>query len=156
MSSPASTAPRATSYIVGKVQASPDLPATLLGDPPLVCYGHPGTYQPACIIAVGSAVVQQAAPRQIVGSGGAGWVYETYRLQVTISCYQGGENTQQVQEAAYTCWQAVAGAVRADPSLGGLCIDAFPASYDMATSWEQEHMGVIVEMTCEIEVEAQL
>lgn len=156
MSSPPSTAPGVVAYLVGQVPGSPDLPATMLGDPPLVCYARPGTYQPACIIAVGTKITQQAQPYQMVGSGGAGWLYERYRLEVLISTFQGGEDPQAVQEAGWTCWQAVAGVVRADPSLGGRVVQAFPASYEMTTEWDPDHKGFVADMTCEIEVEAGL
>jgi hypothetical protein len=122
----------------------------------VVQYGDMGTNVPPCFIAVGASVQAVNAPFEMVGTGGAGWIKETYRVEIQVSAFEGGSNFQATAEAAYTMWQAVAGVVRADPSLGGLVIVAWPASHDLAQSWEQNHKGPTAEIRAEIEVEARI
>lgn len=156
MSSPASTAPQVKAYLVAQIKASPDLPAQLLGQPPLISYGVPGEYQPACIVAVGTRVIQTAVPSQMVGSGGAGWLRENYHLEVVVSAFAGGDTPQVVDEAALQLWQVVAAVIRADPSLGGLVIQASPSGFEAISEWTEDHKGRLCQLTGEVEVHAQL
>jgi hypothetical protein len=141
---------------MAQIPLSPDLPVSLLGSPVIVQYGDMGTNVPPCFIAVGATVTVVNTPREMVGTGGAGWLEERYRVEVQVSAFVGGDNFQSTAEAAYLMWQAVASTVRADPSLGGLVITAFPASHDLTQLWEQNHKGPTAEIRAEIEVHARI
>jgi hypothetical protein len=156
MSIPASTAPAVMAYLVAGVQAAPEMPATLLGSPVLVSYGIPGTYNTPAAIAVGTRITATARMEQLVGSGGPGWLYENYQLEVMVEAFLGGDDPQSVEQAAYSLWQVVADVVRDDPQLGGLVIVAYPSKWESVSSWDPNHKGRVCQITGEIDVEAQL
>jgi hypothetical protein len=154
MSSPASTAPQVLAWLVANVPAA--LPATLLGSPVIVQYGDMGTNVPPCFITVGATVAAVNTPWEMVGTGGAGWLEERYRVEVQVSAFEGGDSFQATAEAAYLMWQAVASTVRGNPTIDGLVITAYPASHDLTQLWEQNHKGPIAEIRAEIEVHARI
>lgn len=156
MSIPASTAPAVMAYLVAQLKAAPEMPATLLGDPVLVSYGIPGTYNTPAAIAVGTRIIGTNRMEQLVGSGGAGWLYENYQLEVMTEAFLGGDDPQSVEQAAFSLWQLVSDVVRDDPSLGGLVVVAYPARWESQSSWDPNHKGRVCQITAEIDVEAQL
>lgn len=92
----------------------------------VVCLDGPEVNLPDDIVSVG-AVHRQAVPGvQLVGGGGAGWVDEHFSIEVTIEVFRGGDQAQVCFERAEDLIYQVESAVRTDPQMGGLVIQANP------------------------------
>ncbi|MFC0438758.1 hypothetical protein [Kutzneria buriramensis] len=116
------------------------LQTTITGTDLLVSLGKPGTYNPSDIVWVGNAH-RTTKPSHMVGSGGAGWLDESYQIQVTVEVFRGGDEELVVWNRTCDLVDAVEAAVRTDPSIGGLVLWSYPqqASYD--SDWEPEGKG---------------
>ena len=112
----------------------------------LVCYDSPGTYQPNDMVAVG-AVTREITTAGMAGSMSvAGTLHETFTIDVIVSVYRGGDQAQVVWERADDLVESVIGIVRADPTLGGTVLLAFPDRVDEpAAAWEDSHNGRVCE-----------
>jgi len=149
MTIPASTIPAAKLFIYNGI-------VTLINDAAvLVSYDEPGPNQPDDIIMVGR-VERQVAPFQMVGSGQAGWLDETYTVEVVVSVYRGGDDARTVFERAATLADQVVYVVRTDPSLGGAVIVAHPGNVSYQPAWEESHKGRMVDVTIEIACHARI
>jgi hypothetical protein len=104
---------------------------------------------PDDIISVGD-VMRTIDTFQMVGSGGAGWLDESFTVMVTVSVYRGGDNAQAVFERACVLAAAVEAAVRNDPTLGGAVTQAHPSVAEYMASWEAEHKGRVAEIIMHI------
>lgn len=150
MTIPASTAGAARSYLFQSLtaQLAPDMlnkSASLL-----VCYDDPGPHQPDDIVSVGK-VERHISVSSLVGGGGAGWLSESYTIEINIEVYRGGDDPQAVYDRAASLCDAVVAIVRADPSLGGLVLQARPISSSHSVTWVEESMGRLASTTLEIE-----
>lgn len=146
---PASTAPTAKAYLFEQMQVS------LAGPDLQVFYSEPGPGYPDDVVYLGDTE-QQEVPTQMVGSGGAGWLFELYHQVVEVDVYRGGDDPQTVYERAAALVAQIEALVRADPSLGGRVITAMPAGTHYESGWEESHMGRITHATMRITVEARI
>lgn len=146
---PVSTVPAVKAYLLELMQvglAGPDLQ---------VYYSEPGPGYPDDVVYLGDTKLTQQ-PVQMVGSGGAGWLFEAYHQVVEVDVYRGGDDPQAVFERAASLVAQIEAMVRADPSLGGRVITAFPADTDYESGWEEGHGGRITHATMRISVEAKI
>lgn len=146
---PASTVPAAKLYLHSHI-------TTLINDTSvLVSYDPPGPFQPDDIVMVG-AVDRQVGPYQMVGSGGAGWLDETYSIEVVVSVYRGGDDARTAFERACALADQVVFVVRTDPSLGGAVVVAHPEQSRYEPTFEDEHKGRLVTVTIPIACRARI
>lgn len=159
MSSPTSSRGPVLRYLLAQVAQHPNVTAapTDGAEPPLVCLGPPGTYQPADIIAIGTQVNGSFNVMAMVGSGAAGWLREDYAVEVVISCFRGVDDLTVVMDRCEALMYAVVDTVRADPTLGGAVnIVAEPTVSDMQPTWADNHQGWEVRGVLEVKVAHQL
>lgn len=125
-----------------QTQIAPADPDTAL----LICYDTPGTYRPPDIIAVG-AVTREITTAGMAGSMTvAGTLHVAFSIDVIVSVYRGGDDAQAVWERADDLVEDVITAVRADPTLGGAVLLAFPDRVDQPVAdWEASHNGRVCE-----------
>jgi hypothetical protein len=146
---PVSTVPAVKAYLLDLMQvalAGPDLQ---------VYYSEPGPGYPDDVVYLGDTE-QQQKPTQMVGSGGAGWLFESYHQVVEVDVYRGGDDPQAVFERAAALVAQIESLVRSDPSLGARVITAFPSETHYESGLEESHMGRITHATMRISVEAQI
>lgn len=95
---------------------------------------------------------------RMTGNAGAGSFLESYSLEMAVDCYAGGDSdeTRALEELAWSYVCQVEAVVRSDPSLGGLVIEAFPASSDDDPEWDQQHKGRLVHIALIVNVQAQI
>jgi hypothetical protein len=140
MTIPSSSAPAARRFLFDQLTAQltpdPAFPKSQL----LVVYDSPGPFQPDDIVAVGK-VHRQINPNSLVGSGGAGWLEESYQIEILIDVFRGGDYAQATFERAVALTDAVCAAVRSDPSLGGAVLSARPTTSTHDSEWDDEHKG---------------
>jgi hypothetical protein len=72
---------------------------------------------------------------QMVGGGGYGYLREDYVIPVEIRVLRGGDNAVDVETRAWTLIAAVETAIRADLTLNGAVIEAWPESNDLMSEW---------------------
>ena len=137
---PGSTAVAARQYLYDT------LTATLTPDPLsktsqlLVCFDEPGEYQPDDIVTVGR-VERTINPNSLVGGGGAGWLEETYTVEIDIEVYRGGDDPQGTYTRASALTDQIVAAVRADPSMGGAVLVCKPIASNLDVAWDEAHKG---------------
>lgn len=146
MTIPASTVPAATLYL--HTQLTTQINDTAV----LVQYGPPGPNQPDDIVAIGLDIDQESVPYQMVGSGQAGWLDETYTVDITISVFRGGDDPRAAHERAWTLKNAVDQVVRGDPTLGGAVLVSWPSGVSSRQDLEEQHKGrtvmLVQRVTC--------
>jgi hypothetical protein len=118
------------------------LQANITGQNLLVSLGKPGTYDPDDIVWVGN-VHRTTNPSHMVGSGGAGWLDESYQIQVTVEVYRGGDVEQTGFDRMCDLVDVVEAAIRTDPSVGGLVLWAYPQQVSYESDFEEDHKGRI-------------
>jgi hypothetical protein len=147
---PASTAPAVRRYLFAQLtaQLTPDplSPRSSL----IVCYDEPGTNDPDDIVCVGK-VNRNISLGSFVGSGGAGWLDETYSVEIQVDVFRGGDDAQAAYERAALLSDQVIAIVRADPSLGNNVNLSRPTLHETEVSWDATHMGRHATSTIEIE-----
>lgn len=149
MTIPASTVPAAKLYLHSQI-------TTLINDTSvLVSYDTPGPRQPDDIVMVG-AVDRQIVPYQMVGSGQAGWLDETYAIEVIISVFRGGDDARTAFERACVLADQVVYVVRNDPSLGGAVVVAHPSNVRYDPTFDDDHKGRLVTATVEVQCRARI
>jgi len=153
VSIPTSTVPQVKAYLFTQLQST--LTAEQ-GSSLLVCCDEPGPYEPDDIVSVGDVTTRTTVPLAMVGSGGAGWLVETYSLEIVVDCYRGGDNPQAVAERAWSLIGQVETVVRTDPSCGGLVIEARPGECRSESAWDEQHKGRRVRVTVAVDVQAQI
>lgn len=130
--------------------------AVLNGQDIEVFYSEPGPGYPDDVIYLGDTE-QTNTPTQMVGSGGAGWLYESYHQTIEVDVYRGGDQAEAVFERACSLVATIESLVRADPSLGGnVTILGYPAGTRYESGWEESHMGRVTHATIRISVESSL
>ena len=106
------------------------------------------------VVMVGD-IEQTWEPWELVGSGGEGWLFEKYSIDVTVSVYRGGDEPRDVLNQAAALVKQVAAVVRVDPSLGGNVLQAYPASANYKSGWSDEGAsGRVTEVEMKIAIEA--
>lgn len=97
-------------------------------------------------------------PMAMVGSGAQFWREEHYTLEVQIDTFAAGANSamEAAVSRAYQLLGLVEVAVRQDPSLGGLAIQAAPGDDQSHPSWDDAHIGGRCMITAQIHVTATL
>jgi hypothetical protein len=146
----ASTVPLAVGYLFDNIKAAVNDPAVL------VSYGPPTPNHPNDMIVI-EGVSREAVPFQMVGSGGAGWIDETYTIEVNCWVYRGGGPSGQVPfERASALADIVDSVVRSDPSLGGAVVVASPERRDYTQSWDDDHAGRLVEALVGVRCRARI
>lgn len=122
------------------------LTATLAPDPLsktsdlLVCYDEPGPYQPDDIVSVGK-VERTINTNSMVGGGGAGWLEESYTVDVDIEVFRGGDDPQGVFTRTSDLIDQIAAVAREDPSLGERVLVCKPTASTCEVEWDEEHKG---------------
>lgn len=149
MTIPASTVPLATGYLYDQIKVAVNDPAVL------VSYGPPGPNQPNDLIVIGN-VSREVVPYQMVGSGQAGWLDETYTVDVVASTYRGGDNGRTGFERAAALADIVVSVVRNDPTLGGAVTVANPATVDYEQNWDDTYKGRVVDAIVSIRCRARI
>lgn len=148
---PASTIPAVKTYLYNQ------LTAALAGTADLAVFMDTPPNDPPVesdVIVVGD-VELGFDPWQMVGSGGQGWLYEKYSVEILISVYRGGDHAQTVLTQATNLVYQVCDVVRLDPSLGGLVVQAYPASAHFESGWSEEGAsGRVTDVEMKIAVEA--
>lgn len=146
-----STAPAAKAAIFAAVRAQ------ISDSSVLVCYTAPASNdRPNDILAVGDVFNRVTTPTVMMGSGGTGWITEVYMVCVAVSSFRGGNDFQSTEWAAWNLIADIESAVRSDPSLGGVVIDAYPADSSVSTAWEDNAKGVLAEGSVNIRCTAQI
>lgn len=124
------------------------------GESLLVCYDEPGPNQPDDIVSVG-AVDRSITRAGMIGSLGAGAFQDTVTVHVTVSVYRGGDEAKTVFERACDLIDAVIDVIRADPTLGGIALRAWPKNFVVGeAAWEEDHKGRVSETDIPIECTA--
>ena len=116
----------------------------------------PSNYEPFDSVVVGDAHTRTVKQVQMVGSGGVGWLYETYSVDVQIVSWQGGNNFQPVVDRSWRLLSLVESFVRSDPSFGGLVIEACPMSSRSSAGYMENGRGISSVIDLTIEVEARI
>jgi hypothetical protein len=149
MAIPASSVPAAKLFLYNGITTQINDTAVL------VSYDTPGPNQPDDLVVIG-AVTRTVVPYQMVGSGQAGWLDETYTIEVIVDVFRGGDNARTAFERACTLADTVAFVVRTDPSLGGAVLVAHPAQVHYEGIWEDEHRGrravATIEVNCHMRI----
>jgi len=148
---PDSSIPAAKLYLFDQ------LTATFQGQPGIGVYlDEPPTDPPPedDVVMVGD-IEQTWEPWELVGSGGEGWLFEKYAIDVTVSVYRGGDDPRGVLTQAAALVKQVAAVVRVDPSLGDNVLQAYPASANYKSGWSDEGAsGRVTEVEMKIAIEA--
>ena len=113
-------------------------------------------YDPLDSIVVGDAHTRTIRREQMVGSGGAGWLYESYSIDLQIVSWQGGNSFQPVVERSWRLLGQVEGFIRSDPSLGGLVIEAWPSSSRSSAGYMDNGKGISSVIDLTVDVEARI
>jgi hypothetical protein len=113
-------------------------------------------YDPFDQVTIGDAHSRTTKRTQMVGSGGAGWLFEDFTLDIEIVSWQGGQNLQLVVERAWRLLGQVEAFIRSDPSLGGLVIVAYPSSSKSTAGYMDDSKGVSCVIDLTVDVEARI
>lgn len=144
---PISSVPAARQYLINAFTAAVagTTPATEIFD------GDPDHEDNLNWVTVGGAR-RQVEPLALVGNGGQFWRQERYTVEIEINCFVAGRSMQQVQTNAYGVLALLETAVRSDPSLGGLVLEATPKESTSIPQWSEDSMGSICMITTTVEV----
>jgi hypothetical protein len=113
-----------------------------------VFYDEPGPNKPNDIVAVGT-VRRLVQPLGVVGDQGAGRYLESYTVDVDISIFR--TDARAAFERMCDIVDIVIAAQRSDPTFGGALYDSSPGEQELgASTWDDEHKGVIADTTVRI------
>jgi hypothetical protein len=152
---PVSTVPKFLSYLTSGLTANlTQVDAqTALG----VAYIElAANYDPFDSVVIGDAHTRTAKREQMVGTGGAGWLFESYSVDLQIVSWQGGNNFQPVTDRAWRLLGLVEGFLRSDPSCGGLVIEAYPAASKSSAGYMDNGKGISCVIDLTVDVEARI
>jgi hypothetical protein len=133
MPAPVSTWPSVKAYLFAGITAA-------CPSPVLVAYNDPLGDLEDDVVVVGQ-VTRQVEAGAFVGGGGAGWLFERYTVDVTVSSFRGGDNPLAADVQCAALLDAVVEVVRADPSLGGRVLKAWPRDHDPTGRWVTDESG---------------
>jgi hypothetical protein len=156
---PVSSIPRTTA-VRAKAWIFDQLVAQFAGDQEMtVFWDQPDASIPTQNIVVLHRIIGRTTTHsRMMGNAGPGSFLEAYNIEIAVDCYTGGDSdvTRDLEAVAWDYACTVEAVVRSDPSLGGLVIQAFPATSDDDPEWDQEHKGRLVHIAMTIAVEAQI
>ena len=156
MSIPTSTAPGVKAWLAASIGGWLDVDPLAEDPAVLVSYDEPiAPNQPDDVIIVGD-IVQEQQPHAMVGSGGAGFLYETYTVEIEISIYHGGDLAQQIDTRLWHIHAQLAQAIRADPSLGGQVLVAYLGGMSTSTDVDENETGRVTTGITHLHAEAQI
>lgn len=137
--------------ITTAVQALGQVPTPTIYDGPPA----DGPNMPDDMIVIGEQVDQTYTPHALVGNGGQYWLMESYTVSVVIDCYRGDNLWRLVRKQVTTLANAIDGAVRNDPSLGGTeNVRAWPEQHRYVQEFEPNAKGVRARCEMLIRVES--
>ena len=147
MTAPASTTDLCVDALITLIKG-----LTIVTPDVVVADGSPNAGQDKApdIIVVGEHIEQIASLGVFRGDGGAGWLEETYKVRIVVSIYRGGDDATALRKRCVSFVNAIDAAVRADPSLGGVVLRAYPEAHTTTIAWDEEFTGRIA--TCEMYV----
>jgi hypothetical protein len=150
MTIPNSTAPAVRQWLFDQCTAglAPDpdnVRASLL-----VCFDQPGPNEPDDIVAIGR-VHRQLSVGAMIGGGGAGWLDESYTVEIVIDVFRSNDSGQVAYSRAMDLAGAVIAIVRTDLTLGGHVIKSVPKGDTAEVEWDTDHAGKHATVTVEIE-----
>lgn len=150
MTIPSSTAPAVRQWLYDQCAAglAPDpnnVRASLL-----VCFDAPGPNEPDDIVAIGQ-VRRRLKPGAMIGGGGAGFLDETYTVEIVIDVFRAADSGQTAYQRAMDLANAVVAIVRTDLTMGGNVIKSVPTGDSAEVEWDSEHGGKRACVTVEIE-----
>lgn len=156
MSIPVSTVPTARANLISAITTQAN--AAGYTEPGVEVYDSAPDHETENDIIAVCGVRRRVKPMALVGSGGQFWRQEEYSIEVTIDCFVPGSNgaMEQANTRAYQLLALVETAVRQDPSLGGIAIQAAPADSESTPHWDDAHMGARCVIVAQIEVSATL
>lgn len=149
MTVPASSVAGVKAYLVSHITSQVNDPTVL------VSYDAPGPDQPDDLVVVGD-VRRHVDIAAMIGSGQAGWLDETYDVEVSISVFRGSDLAQTVFERACALCDAVEAVVRNDPSLGSKVLVAHGAEAEYRCDWDDQHRGRLCEITLAVHCSTRL
>lgn len=147
---PASSAPRARTWLHDALTAQLAPDSVNKSSSLLVCYDGPGPNLPDDIVAVGK-ITRHIDVSSFVGGGGAGWLNESYTVEVSVDVYRGGDEDQAAYLRCSALVDAVIAVVRTDLTLGGAVVTARPITDVTEVAWDEAHMGRHATSTVEIQ-----
>jgi hypothetical protein len=150
MTIPVSTLPAVKAYLFTQLSAR-----TELADPVGVFYDLPSVTPPDDLVYLGDSRGKNVITR-MVGSGGAGWLDEHYELDIVVDVIRGDDDPKANDEQALALLAAVVDTIRADPSLGGLVIQAAPVAFSLSSSWDDDHVGRTATAVLTVDVHARI
>jgi hypothetical protein len=150
MTIPASSAPAARTWLFNALTAQLTPDSVNMSSSLLVCYDGPGPNEPDDIVAVGK-ITRHVEVSSFVGGGGAGWLNESYTIELTIDVYRGGDVDQAAYLRCSSLVDAAIAVVRSDLTLGGAVVTARPITDVTEVAWDESHMGRHATSTVEIQ-----
>lgn len=152
---PVSTAPAVVAFLTAGLTTNLTQydPQTALSVAYIEQTGGYNAFDQVTIGDVGNRTVRRT---QMVGTGGAGWLYEEYTLDIEVMSWQGGQNLQLVVERAWRLLGQVEAFIRSDPSLGNLVIVAYPSSSKSTAGYMDDKKGVSCVIDVTVDVEARI
>lgn len=121
----------------------------------LVAYDAPGTDQPEDIVTIGE-VSTEYTTNSLVGSGGAGWLQERYRVTVEVVIFRGGDSAKAVADRAHLLAGQIMTIVRSDPTLGGNVLTGMPAASTYTGDVSDDHTARLGTLSLQIEAYQRL
>jgi hypothetical protein len=149
-----STVPAAVSYLIAQLQATSVVTNPISGFAIAVYRGAPLMSAP-----VDEAFVIQSASRttqrfEMVVGGGTGYLREDFTIPLEIVVFRGGDDVGTVEARAWALLSAAESMIRADLTLGGTVLEAWPESSSMVSEWalneEDLPIGRRASITCNV------
>jgi len=151
MSIPVSTVPAALAGLQSLVatQVATDSKASQI----VLCLGEPGMDLPSDIIQIGTNVRRSVRPQVFMGSFQAQALEEDYDIEVLVSSWSGDADPAAIVNRAYQLVAYVETAVRTDPTLAGVVLEAYPSSTNGGNAeWSGDPVGRLCEITVTVHV----
>jgi hypothetical protein len=152
MTIPVSTIPAALAGLQALVaaQVATDASAAQV----VVCVGEPGMDLPNDIIQLGTDVRRTVKPETFIGSFAAQALDEQYDIECKVSSWSGDPDPVAVINRAYQLAGYIETAVRTDPTLGGVVLEAYPSGTGGGNAeWSGDPVGRLAELTVTIHIE---
>lgn len=150
-----STAPAVKAWLFGLLQTSL---TGVAGEGLLVVWNTPGKYLPGDVVSVGDVLNRVTDRAAFLGGGGAGYLDETYSLEVVVDVYRGGDNARAAEARGWDLLGQVEQLVRADLTAGGTpgVFALRPGAAEARGEWEDDHSGHHVRLTLAVDVGARI
>ena len=149
MTIPVSTVPAAIAgltTLVNTQTATDSLPI-------LVVQGEPGMDMPNDIIQIATSVRRTVVPEAMLGSYQLGSLEERYTITCNVSSWSGDPDPVAITARAYVLAGYIETAVRTDPTLGTVVLEAHPSGTDGGNAtWTEDPVGRMCELTVSVDV----